>query len=749
MAMKPAFYLLAAFAFVIVFHNAHSNTFVVSQTTDPQLRVLVEGTLRWAVAQAEKNPGRDTIIFDQALTDSTIVLNNEIQISDALVIKGIGIGGITIDCQEITRAFWVVPANDKNRYEFSGVTLLNAVVPSNSNYPNGGAILCDNPQTTNHLTIKRCVFSNCKAFSGGAISYTGSAISIDSCLFSNNQITSNGGALHLYISEGSAEINHCHFEYNQIDYMSQYGQGGAINISQYASTTHIENSSFLRNSAISSGGAVSYSTELNEPLVVANCSFIGNYAYKYEDGVFNGEGGAIAVSTSTLEMYHSTLVRNTSGKGAAVAIQGESILTQNSIYNSNYSLQDQGYRDITVTRGKIQSLGGNFVQDTTGWKSVYQAGEKDVLNYDTSNSNLFYGETNFNSLTYYMPPRENSPIIGGAVSSEYITDQLGNKRGQPADIGAIEGSYYTPPRAYAGEDDTIYTDHYVLQAADEPQAYETYWTYSRNSERFLNYDTIMGLEPSNNPYVLVWHVSFGDSDQEELIDTVRITVLDAVPKITTTKIVIKQKSIEEELDLKTVVKPYKAIDSLWIRGPFSVLKESDLTYEVDYENFILKLRVLNDSIQEFQDSLLLGVCNGFGSCDSAYFSIAREGVLPVSGVKDIKVFNFISPNGDCKNEVFDFQIRTSANELLSFVNPETPCGLSESSDYDNLFGRIKNIEVIIFNRWGDQVALIDSYFKPITNVWIPTELPDGTYYYKIVLDLGNSEFKKSGFLELR
>ena len=269
--------------------------------------------------------------------------------------------------------------------------------------------------------------------------------------------------------------------------------------------------------------------------------------------------------------------------------------------------------------------------------------------------------------------------------------------------------------------------------------------YSGNSHN----DTLSGLHHSSNAYVLVWHVFLGDSDQGELTDTVRITVLDSVPKITTTKIVIKQKNIEEELDLKTVVKPYKAIDSLWIRGPFAVLKESDLTYEVDYENFILKLRVLNDSIQEFQDSLLLGVCNGFGSCDSAYFSIAREGVLPVSGVKDIKVFNFISPNGDCKNEVFDFQIRTSANELLSFVNPETPCGLSESSDYDNLFGRIKNIEVIIFNRWGDQVALIDSYFKPITNVWIPGELPDGTYYYKIVLDLGNSEFKKSGFLELR
>ncbi len=749
--MKSALHLIAVLALLVIFQKGHSKTFLVSQTTDPQLRVLVEGTLRWAVAQAEKNPGRDTIIFDQALTDSTIVLNNEIQISDALVIKGIGIGGITIDCQEITRAFWVVPANDKNRYEFSGVTLLNAVVPSNSNYPNGGAILCDNLQTTNHLTIKRCVFSNCKAFSGGAISYTGSAISIDSCLFSNNQITSNGGALHLYISEGSAEINHSHFEYNQIDYMSQYGQGGAINISQYASTTLIENSSFLRNSAISSGGAVSYSTEFNEPLVVANCSFIGNYAYKYVDGVFNGEGGAIAVSASTLEMYHSTLVRNTSGKGAAVAIQGASILTQNSIYynNYNYSTGNQlRSKDITVTRGKIQSLGGNFVQDTIGWKTVYQAGEKDVLNYDAANSNLFYGETNFNSFTYYIPPRENSPIIGGAVSSEYITDQLGNKRGKPADIGAVETSYYIPPRAYAGEDDTVYTDHYVLQAAEEPQSDYSYWEILGDQQEIEQSPNAIITELQYpNTYVLVWHVLL--EEDLELTDTVRITVLNAIPEITATKIVIKQKSIEEELDLKTVVKPYKAIDSLWVRGPFAVLKESDLTYEVDYENFILKLTVLNDSIQEFQDSLLLGVCNGFGSCDSASFSIAREGVVPVSGVKAIKVFNFISSNSDCKNEVFDFQIQTTTNELLSFLNPETPCSLSESSDYDNLFGRIKNIEVIIFNRWGDQVALIDSYFKPITNVWIPTELPDGTYYYKIVLDLGNGEFKKSGFLELR
>lgn len=544
-----------------------------------------------------------------------------------------------------------------------------------------------------------------------------------------------------------------------LSYLHFIFKGGAVNIFQEISEISIVNSSFLRNNAVYSGGAISYTSEGNKSLFFANCSFIGNSTYKYENGAFTGDGGAISATYGDVVVFHSTFEGNSSGNGSAVSVSGANLLTQNSIYYDNYTYSysnQQVSRDIAVTGNAIQSLGGNLVQDTTGWASYYTPVVSDLLNYGNNENEhipLFYPATNFERFTYYLPPLENTPIIGGAVASDYLTDQLGNKRGQPADIGAIEGSYYTPPRAYAGEDDTIYTNRYVLQAAEEPQAWETEWEIISNQDQgelingTLPNATITNLQPST--YVLVWKVIQRIEGQYELTDTVRITVLNSIPEITTKKIVIKRTNIEEELDLKTVVDPYKAIDSLWIKGPFAVLDESDIAYEVDYENFILKLTVLNDSIKEFQDSLLLGVCNGFRNCDSAYFSVVREGVLPVSGVKDIKVFNFISPNGDCKNEVFDFQIQTSANELLSFVDPNNPCGLSESSEYDNLFSRIKNIEVIIFNRWGDQVALIDSYYKPITNVWIPAELPDGTYYYKIVLDLGNSEFKKSGFLELR
>lgn len=754
MAMKLPLSLIASLVFLLVFRGALSETFVVSNTYD-YTRLTVEGSLRWAVAQANTNTGRDTITFhpNMAHLDSIIALSNGLQITGELVIKGTRIGDIKIDCQNEVRGFWVIPS-EGGKYEFSGLTIRRAV-SLNSNYPNGGAIYFDNPnRIASSLLVKKCVFYSCEATNGGAIAYTGTVINIDSCHFLNNTSSNNGGALDVDISRGELLINNCHFGGNNISSQSE-GQGGAVNIFQDDSQISIENSSFLWNSGRARGGAISYGSELEDPLTIVNCSFIGNSAstYDLQTGISYGTASAI-YSSGNLALFHTTFSQNYAADGFAII--GRNIKTQNSIYYNNYSSQHGGYRDLAVLRGNIQSLGGNLVQDTTGWAPYYTPVASDLLNYGNDENEyipLLYPVTNFESFTYYMPPIENTVVIGGAVSYDFSSDQLGNKRGKPADIGAIEGSYYTPPRAYAGEDDTIYTDRYVLQAAEEPQADGGYWEFigqENQDKEIINRESpnaiITGLEPSNT-YGLIWRVYF--SNESSISDTVQITVLNSIPEITTKKIVIKRTNIEEELDLKTVVNPYKAIDSLWIKGPFAVLDESDIAYEVDYENFILKLTVLNDSIKEFQDSLLLGVCNGFRNCDSAYFSVVREGVLPVSGVKDIKVFNFISPNGDCKNEVFDFQIQTSANELLSFVDPNNPCGLSESSEYDNLFSRIKNIEVIIFNRWGDQVALIDSYYKPITNVWKPAELPDGTYYYKIVLDLGNSEFKKSGFLELR
>jgi gliding motility-associated-like protein len=100
-------------------------------------------------------------------------------------------------------------------------------------------------------------------------------------------------------------------------------------------------------------------------------------------------------------------------------------------------------------------------------------------------------------------------------------------------------------------------------------------------------------------------------------------------------------------------------------------------------------------------------------CDTAAVNITIE-VDENEGCDEVP--NGITPNGDGVNDELVF------NQLLN--NPE---------DYpDN--------EIIIFNRWGDVVFKA----KPYLNDWRGTnqggeDLPHGTYYYILRLDIANGD----------
>lgn len=101
-----------------------------------------------------------------------------------------------------------------------------------------------------------------------------------------------------------------------------------------------------------------------------------------------------------------------------------------------------------------------------------------------------------------------------------------------------------------------------------------------------------------------------------------------------------------------------------------------------------------------------------GQCDTARIVINVE-----DDGKEPELPNTITPNGDGLNETLVFDI------LLS--NP--------AEDFPNN-------ELIVFNRWGDIVY----QSKPYTNNWGGTnndgkELPHGTYYYILRLNIGNRD----------
>jgi len=99
-------------------------------------------------------------------------------------------------------------------------------------------------------------------------------------------------------------------------------------------------------------------------------------------------------------------------------------------------------------------------------------------------------------------------------------------------------------------------------------------------------------------------------------------------------------------------------------------------------------------------------------CDIATVSISINEIPPVDPDSVMVEYNAITPNGDGLNDVFIFDF------LLT--NPD----------------QFPDNEIVIFNRWGDIVYQA----KPYNNDWggtnqKGTDLPQGTYYYILRLDI--------------
>ncbi len=124
-------------------------------------------------------------------------------------------------------------------------------------------------------------------------------------------------------------------------------------------------------------------------------------------------------------------------------------------------------------------------------------------------------------------------------------------------------------------------------------------------------------------------------------------------------------------------------------------------FTVDYSN--------NISFME-RDSLIYEVCDNLCYCS--------EGKIHISIAPDpevIQVYNGVSPNGDGVNEKLEFS---------PFIKEYPKTKLS------------------IFNRWGDLVCEIhnydndNNYWDGQQNVGKESQLPDGTYFYKLEVFLG-------------
>jgi len=118
------------------------------------------------------------------------------------------------------------------------------------------------------------------------------------------------------------------------------------------------------------------------------------------------------------------------------------------------------------------------------------------------------------------------------------------------------------------------------------------------------------------------------------------------------------------------------------------------------------------------ENVTIRVCDIFAACTNQTLSIDVIG--------DIEVFDGISPNNDNFNEILLIQ-------------------------YIDLFTETKKNKVSIFNRWGDKIFEVTDYnntthvFKGLSENG--SELPSGTYFYKIEFESGRKS--ETGYLALK
>ena len=292
------------------------------------------GSLRAAIETANSSAGADTVTFDASLTGQTIVLGDELSISDDLTITGLGADQLTLDGNGNSRIFNISDGSFGTLLivEIRGLALINGFSD------NGGAI-----SNEEDLTVKDCLFSENDVSStqiqsagfnnGGAIRNGVGSLEVSNTTFSNN-LAVDGGAI--YNINGTVNVMNSMFSENMAT--TTQGQGGGI-YGIYGSVA-ITECSFLSNSASSYGGGIG---TLYGTLSVTDSFFSNNSAGSYSSGGAIHNNGQMTVTRSVFsENSERSAITNSTSDGSDVVISdcdfSENDVSAGAIYNLNGSM---------------------------------------------------------------------------------------------------------------------------------------------------------------------------------------------------------------------------------------------------------------------------------------------------------------------------------------------------------------------------------------------------------------------------
>jgi predicted outer membrane repeat protein len=234
-----------------------------TELDDDDMRVNVEGGLRWAVAQAEENDEADIIVFADGLVGNINLNQGQIAITDDLRILGPSPQKITINADSGSRIFNIDDDQDDLRIsvEISGVSLTGGTAVGEGDDAKGGAIFSVESLRMTEVIVA----NNTAAEGGGAIFQDQGDLRIWRSLFLGNESGGiGGGAILIGVNDPEAETRTPEFEIKNSTLTGNAATsedegesyGGAI--MQLRGKTTIISCTITDNKAATGGGVASF-----------------------------------------------------------------------------------------------------------------------------------------------------------------------------------------------------------------------------------------------------------------------------------------------------------------------------------------------------------------------------------------------------------------------------------------------------------------------------------------------------------
>ncbi|MDR1154208.1 MAG: T9SS type A sorting domain-containing protein [Bacteroidales bacterium] len=227
----------------------------------------------------------------------------------------------------------------------------------------GGAVHIMNSR----VIFKNCYFAENANTQGSAIFWHGGTIDILGCIFENHHLSTvsgtTGGALYSW-SEQAQEpvvtIDRCIFRNNDVA-----GDGGAITLNNRNDrennvklVLNITNCAFIGNESFNNGGAIHHNNTravTNDSILIANTTFLGNTAQNFGGAIFLGQAQPNSIFTMVNSSVISNYTYGNGGHGAGLTIYQTNTSNMlkriyNCIFDKNSSITQQIYSDFNYRR---------------------------------------------------------------------------------------------------------------------------------------------------------------------------------------------------------------------------------------------------------------------------------------------------------------------------------------------------------------------------------------------------------------